>query len=124
MKSKVTRLFRSVLGDPVYMYFEQRKKSASAFVRSLQYDFPSDLLSYYWKLIAFGVLSSSEAYQCLRGSLSYIKSSKWEHFNYLIDSGFCCLKDFLIDFDLCGVEKELVPANTIALRSAVLAFND
>ena len=124
MEPKKTQIFRSVLGDPIFMYFDYRKKSASGFVRSLYADYSAEILSYYWKLIAFGVLSSSEAYQCLRGSLSYIKSSKWEHFNYLIDSGFCCLKDFLIDFDLCGVEKELVPANTIALKSAVLAFND
>lgn len=123
MVPKKTVVFRSVLGDPIFMYFDQRKKSASGFVRSLQVDYSSEVLSYYWKLIAFGVLSSSEAYQCLRGSLSDIKASKWEHFNYLIDSGFCCLKDFLIDYDLC-VEKELVPANTIALKSEVLAFNE
>lgn len=124
MEPKKTVVFRSVLGDPIFMYFVQRKKSASAFVRSLKNDYPSGILSYYWKLISFAVLSSSEAYQCLRGSLPFIKEMKWQHFNYLIESGFCSLKDFFIDFDLCGLEKEMVPANTIVLKSEVLAFNE
>lgn len=120
--------FRSVLGDPFWLYYEQRRKEASSFVRqarSIYGDrFSSEDYNFYWKCIAFGVLTSPEAAHCLTGTLTGEKLEKWTIFLQLLDSNFCKLEDFFIKGDLCGIEKDPPQESIIALKSAVLGFSD
>lgn len=120
--------FCSVLGDPFWLYYKQRRKDASSFVRQARAlygdKFSSTDYTFYWKCIAFGVLSSAEAFRCLTGTLSGDKLEKWNNFLYLIDSGFCKLEDFFVKGDLCGIEKVPLQESIIALKSAVLDFSD
>lgn len=114
-----------MLGDPVWLNIDTRKRYARYFYNqwiNLYGDHPLLIEMRSW--ILYGVVSTSEALLILRGKLPLEKAERYENLRYYLSSGFLSFDDIKMPdyLDLWPIETKKV-ANTIEFQSAGLVFS-